>query len=97
MRNHFSPLWEKTLSDERQFYGATSVAPPGLDPVVTWGVPFNYFRRLLHSIFRAGRKNFNGTADTCTFVDTAVTESRNTHARQHQFSANLDTISAPSG
>src|SRR6476646_4229570 len=67
-RNHFFPLWEKTLSDERQFYDAPTAAPPGLDSVVTWGVPSNYFRRLLHSIFRAWRKNFNGTADICTFV-----------------------------
>jgi hypothetical protein len=50
----------------------TTAAPPGLDPVVTWGVPFNYFRRLLHFIFRARQKNFNGTADTCTFVDPAL-------------------------
>jgi len=69
MRNHFSPHWEKTLSDERQFCAATNVAQLGLDQFGTWGVPVNYFRRLLGTIFGALAKKFNGTADICTFAD----------------------------
>src|SRR5438445_384231 len=64
------------LSDGRQSCGATSAALLGR--FVTWGVPFRFFRRLLHSIFSTRRKNFNSTADTCTFVDTAWSRSRET-------------------
>src|ERR1051326_4689825 len=58
-------------SDGRRSCVATSVARLGLGRFETWGGPFRFFRRLLHNIFSTRRKNFNSTADTCTFVDTA--------------------------